>query len=91
MIKHTVIWEVIRKHEKYEKHNIKIKYENKRNDNKGNYEVITNVRIDKQNIYVIGVVGVVVNIEMREKIILKYKNFNIKKELKVINKIKEMD
>ena len=35
------------KHEKYEKHNIKIKYENKRNDNKGNYEVIINVRIDK--------------------------------------------
>ena len=49
IIKHTVIWEVIRKHEKYKKHNIKI--------NKVNYEVIINVRIDKQNIYVIEVVG----------------------------------
>lgn len=57
MIKHIVIWGVIRKHEKYEKHNIKI--------NKENYEVIINIRIDKQNIYVIGVIGVVVNVEMR--------------------------
>lgn len=39
MIKHIVIWGVIIKHEKYEKHNIKI--------NKENYEVIINVRIDK--------------------------------------------
>lgn len=47
MIKHIVIWGVIRKHEKYEKHNIKIKYENKRNNRNGNYKVIINVRIDK--------------------------------------------
>ena len=38
------------KHEKYEKHNIKIKYENKRNNRNGNYEVIINIRIDKQSI-----------------------------------------
>ena len=50
MIKHKVIWEVIKKHEKYEKHNIKIKYENKRNNRNRNYEVIINVRIDKQSI-----------------------------------------
>ena len=35
------------KHEKYEKYNIKIKYENKRNNRNGNYEIIINVRIDK--------------------------------------------
>ena len=38
------------KHEKYEKHNIKIKYENKRNNRNRNYEIIINVRIDKQSI-----------------------------------------
>ena len=42
------------KHEKYEKHNIKIKYENKRNNRNRNYEIIINVRIDKQSIDVIG-------------------------------------
>lgn len=38
----------------------------------------------------IRVVGVVINIEMREKIILKYKKFNIKKEMKKVKKIKEV-
>ena len=54
MIKHIVIWWVIMKHEKYEKHDIKIKYENKRNNRNRNYEVIINIRIDKQSIDVIG-------------------------------------
>ena len=46
MIKYTVIWEVIRKHEKYENHNIKIKYENKRNNRNGNYRksIIINIK-----------------------------------------------
>ena len=54
MIKHIVIWWVIIKHEKYEKHNIKIKYENKRNNRNRNYESIINVKIDKQSIDVRG-------------------------------------
>ena len=45
------------KHEKYKKHNIKI--------NKENYEVIINIRIDKQIIDVRGSIEVAVNIEMR--------------------------
>lgn len=61
MIKHIVIWWVIRKHEKYEKPNIKI--------NKENYEVIINIRIDKQNIDVRGKIEIIVNVEMREKLI----------------------
>ena len=61
MITHMVILGVIRKHEKYEKYNIKI--------NKENYKVIINIRIDKQNINVKGVIEVIVNIEMREKLI----------------------
>ena len=69
MIKHIVILEVIMKHEKYEKHNIKIKYENKRNNRNWNYEVIINVRINKQNIDMRRSIEVVVNIEMREKLI----------------------
>ena len=34
------------KHEKYEKHNIKIKYENKRNNRNGNYRksIIINIK-----------------------------------------------
>ena len=91
------------KHEKYEKHNIKIKYENKRNNRNGNYrksiiinvkrfignimfgnviwsfdsnrnwnyEVIINVKIDKQSIDMRGKIKVIINVEMREKIILK--------------------
>ena len=64
-----VIWGVIRKHEKYEKHNIKIKYENKRNNRNENYEVVINIRIDKQNIDVRGRIEVIVNVEIREKLI----------------------
>lgn len=37
----------------------------------------------------IGVVGVIVNVEIREKIILKYKKFNIKKEMKIIKTVLE--
>ena len=62
MIKHIVIWWVIIKHEKYEKHNIKIKYENKRNNRNRNYESIINVRIDKQSIDVRGKIKVIINV-----------------------------
>ena len=51
------------------KHNIKIKYKNKRNNRNGNYEVIINVRIDKQSIDVRRRIKVIVNVEMREKLI----------------------
>ena len=50
------------KHEKYEKHNIKIKYENKRNNRNRNYEVIINVRIDKQSIDVREKIKVIINV-----------------------------
>ena len=62
MIKHIIIWWVIIKHEKYEKHNIKIKYENKRNNRNRNYESIINVRIDKQSIDVREKIKVIVNV-----------------------------
>ena len=67
MIKHIIIWWVIIKHEKYEKHNIKIKYENKRNNRNRNYEIIINVRIDKQSIDVREKIKVIVNVKMRER------------------------
>ena len=50
------------KYEKHKKHNIKIKYENKRNNRNRNYEVIINVRIDKQSINVRGKIKVIINV-----------------------------
>ena len=123
MIKHIVILKVIRKHEKYEKHNIKIKYENKRNNrngnyrksiiisvkrligniifgnviwsfdniSKGNYEVIINVRIDKQNIDIRGSDWYYCKYKNDRESNIKYKKLKIKKEMKVIKNIKERD
>lgn len=41
----------------------------KKNNSKGNYEVIINIRINKQSIDVRRVIDVIVNVEMREKLI----------------------